>query len=145
MSIKKHGSRIRDGLAAAVPAALLSGLPSTLYALATHRDPWEPSVAGGSMLLPRENRRWRLLAAAAPVHLVLSGLWGITLAAALPRRKPLLEGALAGVGIATLDLGIIGRRYPRIRALDSLPQLADHLAFGVVAAVSLARHDGPRR
>jgi hypothetical protein len=139
MKIGHRASRIHDGLAAAVPATVLSGIPSTIHALITNRDPLEASVAAGSILLPHENSRTRLLAAAIPVHLGLSALWGLALAAILPRRKPLLEGTLAGVVIATLDLGVIGRHYPRIRALAALPQLADHVAFGVVAAVSLAR------
>jgi hypothetical protein len=145
MKTVNSGSKIRDGLAAALPAAVLSGIPSTLYALVAKRDPLEASVAAGSILLPRENHHGRLLVGAVPVHLALSALWGIVLAAVLPRRTPLLEGTLAGVVITTLDLGIIGRRYPRIRALKPLPQLADHVAFGVVAAISLSRRDGPPR
>jgi hypothetical protein len=43
-------------------------------------------------------------------------------------------GALAGLAIAALDLGVAGRRFPRIPALPVLPQLADHAAFGAVAA-----------
>jgi hypothetical protein len=139
MKIKNRVSGIHRGLAAVLPAAVLSGIPSTLHALITDRDPLAASVAAGSILLPHENSRTRLLAAAVPVHLGLSALWGLALAAILPRRKPLLEGTLAGVVIATLDLGLIGRHYPRIRALEPLPQLADHVAFGVVAAISLAR------
>jgi hypothetical protein len=46
---------------------------------------------------------------------------------------------LAGLGIAALDLGIVGRRFPRIRALPLLPQVADHLAFALSAAAVLAR------
>jgi hypothetical protein len=63
---------IRDGLGAALFGGLLSGLPSTLHALWNRRDPLEPSVAAGSILLPRERDRAKLLAAAVPVHVVLS-------------------------------------------------------------------------
>jgi hypothetical protein len=36
------------------------------------------------------------------------------------------------VAIAALDLGFIGRRLPAIRWLAIAPQVADHLAFGMV-------------
>lgn len=66
-----------------------------------------------------------------------SGPW--PLAALLPRRKPIAEGLAAGVVIAAIDLGVVGRRYPLIKALESGPQLADHIAFGIVAAVVLSK------
>lgn len=130
---------VHEGLRAALPAAVLSGVPSTLHALATGRDPLEASVAAGSILLPSESRRARLLAAAAPVHLCLSVIWSFVLAKLLPRNRPVAKGAVAGVAIAAIDLGVVGRRYPLIRALDPLPQLADHIAFGIVVALALRR------
>jgi hypothetical protein len=132
---------LRDGARAAVPAAVLGGFPSTLHALLTHRDPLEASLAAGSILLPGERRRVPLLTPALPVHLSLSALWAVVLAAALPRKKPVVEGLIAGLLIATLDLGIIGRRFPRVRALDPPPQIADHVAFAVVAAIALSQQD----
>jgi hypothetical protein len=47
-------------------------------------------------------------------------------------------GALAGLGIAALDLGLIGRRFPRVRALPQLPQVADHVAYGATVGAVLA-------
>ena len=129
---------LRDGLRAAVPAAVFSGLPSTLYALATRRDALEATAAAGSILLPNETRRARLLLAAVPTHLALSVAWSIALAAVLPRRRPTIEGTIAGLGIAALDLGLVGSRHPRIRALDAVPQVADHIAFGILVARRLA-------
>jgi len=35
--------------------------------------------------------------------------------------------------VAALDLGVIGKRFPRVRALPLVPQLADHAAFGAIA------------
>jgi len=134
-------SVVRDGLRAAVPSAILSGLPSTLHARVTRRDPLEASIAAGSLLLPNEGRRGRLLAAAATVHLALSLFWSLTLAALLPRRRPIAEGLAAGAVIAAIDLGVIGRRYPLIKALEPVPQLADHLAFGIVTALLLCKFD----
>lgn len=136
------GQVLRHGGRAAVPAAVLSGLPSTIYSLMTLRDPLEASIAAGSILLPNERKRAPLLIAALPVHLSLSVIWAVVLAAALPLKKPVVEGMVAGMVIAALDLGIIGRRFPRIRALDVPPQVADHIAFGIVAAIALARQDG---
>lgn len=123
-----------DGVAAALPAATLSGAPSTLYALATGLDPLEATLAAGSLLLPGERRRRRLVAAAAPVHLAVSLWWSLVLAQLLPSRGTRAAGALAGAVIAALDIGVIGRRSKRFRALPLLPQLADHLAFGLVVA-----------
>ena len=131
--------RVRAGLRAAIPAAVLSGIPSTFHALVTKTDPLEASIAAGSILLRNEQRRDRLLIAAVPVHLGLSAGWAVILAAALPLRNPVGEGALAGLGIAAIDLAVIGSRYPRIRALRPLPQIADHVIFGVVASVALSR------
>jgi hypothetical protein len=131
---------LRDGLAAGSVAAVLSGAPSTLHALLTDGDLLEGSLAAGTVLLPHERRATRLLPAAAAVHLTLSLGWALVLAAALPPKRTPALGGLAGLAIAALDLGVIGRNYPRIRALPSLPQVADHLAYGVtVGAVLRAR------
>jgi hypothetical protein len=127
-----------DGLAAGAVAAIPSGLPSTLHALVTGRDPLEATVAAGSILLPREQRTPVLLAAAVPVHIALSLGWGIVLAGTL-RRPTVPRGIAAGLAIAALDLGVVGRRFPRVRALPLLPQLADHAAYGAVAAAMLRR------
>ena len=39
---------------------------------------------------------------------------------------------MAGLGIAALDLIVLGRRFPAIAALPQGPQWADHVAFGAV-------------
>jgi hypothetical protein len=129
-------SALKSGVVAGTVAALPSGLPSTLSALATGRDPLEATKAAGSLLLRHETRTLPLLAAAAPAHLALSLGWGVVLAAVLPRPTP-LRGALAGLAIAALDLGVIGRRFPRIRALPLAPQVADHLVYGAVVGAVL--------
>ena len=103
-------------LRAAVWAAALSGIPSTVHALATGRDPLEAAYAAGTILLPGETRPQRLLAAAVPVHLGISIGWTVA-----------------------LDLGLLGRLFPRIRALPVAAQLADHAAFGAIAARRLQR------
>ena len=110
-------------------AAVLSGGPSTTVALATGRSPFEAVRAAGSLVGSPS------LGAGMAVHTALSLAWGVVLAAALPRRRPALWGAVGGGVIALLDLGLVGRRYPRVRALPVLPQVADHVAFGVVELV----------
>ena len=128
---------VRAALAAGAWAAMVSGGPSTLHALATGRDPLQATKAAGSILLPHETRTPLLLAAAIPVHLTLSFGWALVLGAAGVRG--VRTGALAGLAIAALDLGVVGRRFPRVRALPLAPQVADHLVYGVVAGVVLSR------
>jgi hypothetical protein len=132
-------STARDGIAAGSIAAVLSGLPSTVHAVATGRDPLEATLAAGSLLLPGETRRGRLFLAAVPVHVAVSLGWGIVLARVLPRRPGPLAGIASGLAIAALDLGVIGRRFPRVRALPLAPQLADHVVYGATVAAVLAR------
>jgi hypothetical protein len=124
-------------LRAAAWAAVLSGAPSTLHALATGRDPLAATAAAGSILLPRETSRVRLVAAAVPVHLAVSLGWTLALDRAGVRTAR--AGALAGLAIAALDLGVAGRRFPRVRELPLVPQLADHALFGAIAAHLLQR------
>jgi hypothetical protein len=57
----------------------------------------------------------------------------------LPTRRTLPWSVAAGLGIAALDLGVIGRRFPRIRALATGPQVADHVAYAIVAGAVLVR------
>jgi hypothetical protein len=130
---------LRDAVRAGLIAAVVSGAPSTIHALATGRDPLEATYAAGSLLLPGERRRGVLLAAAIPVHLGISVGWAVLLAVVLPRRRTVLAGAAAGLAIAALDLGIVGRSFERIRALPVGPQLADHIAYGAVVGAALRK------
>jgi hypothetical protein len=125
-------------------AAVLSGAPSTLHALATRTSPLEATLAAGTLLRPRETRPVHLFLAAVPTHVALSLGWGVALSVGLPRRRTTAAGALAGLAIAALDLGLIGRRYERIRALPLAPQIGDHLAFGAVAGAVIARRRARR-
>jgi hypothetical protein len=91
------------------------------------------------MVLPHEQSRQVLLVAATLVHAGISVGWAILLAAVLPAQRTLLWAGLAGLGIAALDLGLLARSFPRVRALPAGPQVADHLAFGVAAGAVIAR------
>jgi hypothetical protein len=132
----------RDAVLAGLVAAVTSGAPSTLVTLARGEDLLEGAREAGSLLLPRESRTAPLLAAAVPVHLALSVGWALVLDRVLPRGRELPGGALAGLAIAAVDLGLIGRRLPRIRALPQGRQWADHLAYGLTVGAVLAARRG---
>jgi hypothetical protein len=136
---------MRDAIRAGLIAAVLSGLPSTAVALARGEDVLEGARAAGTLLLPRETRALPLLAAAVPVHLALSLGWAVVLERALPRGRERLGGLAGGLAIAALDLGVIGRRLPAIRALPQPRQWADHAAYGLAVGTVLAarRIDSP--
>ena len=127
----------RDALAAGLVAAVVSGVPSTAWAVARRRDVLDAARAAGSLVLPSERRTVPLLLAAVPVHLALSLGWAGALARTLPRERELTSGAAAGLAIAALDLGVIGRRIGAIRELEQLPQWLDHVAYGLAAGAVL--------
>jgi hypothetical protein len=132
---------LADVLAAGTVAAVVSGAPSTLHAWLTGRDPLDAALAAGTLLLAHERRPARLLAAAAVAHVGLSLGWAVVLARVLPRRRTATAAAAvaAGLAIAALDLGLVGRRFPRIRALPLLPQVLDHVAYALTVAAVLGR------
>jgi hypothetical protein len=134
----------RDVVLAGAVGGLVAGAPSTLYALATRRSPIEATMAAGTLVLPNEHRPAVLVTAALPVHAALSLGWAAVLAATLPRRRAAgVAGATAGLAIAAIDLGLVGRRFPRIRALPLLPQVADHAVYGLAVGWVLARRRKP--
>jgi hypothetical protein len=128
---------MRQILKSGLVGAVLSGAPSTAIALARRESLLDGARAAGAIALPREDRTAVLLAAAVPVHLGLSLGWAFALAA-LPRRGP-LTGAAAGLAIAAIDLVLIGRRIPAIRALPQGRQWADHVAYGLSVEWMLSR------
>ena len=126
-------------------ATVLSGIPSTVYALVTSQDPLEATRAAGAMLLPRETSLLKLVAAAAVIHPVVSLFWAAILAFILPRRYTALWTIIASVGIAMLDLRVIAPRFfPEVAALDFWPQFADHLMWGVCFGATLAIRNARR-
>jgi hypothetical protein len=130
---------LRDAFVAGSIAAVFSGAPSTLHAALTGGDVLEATRAVGKFVFPDEERTFPLVAAAVPVHTVLSLGWTLVMIKVLPPKRTFLAGALFGGAIALLDLGLIGRRSPAIRELPQLPQYADHLAFGAIVGAVLQR------
>lgn len=112
-------------------AGLVSGAPSTLHALVRGGDVLAATRAAGT-LVPGRRDRPSVLAGAA-VHLALTVGWTAVLGAAVRRvGGGVGTGVLGGAAIAALDLGVVARGYPAIRALPQGPQWADHLLFGAV-------------
>ena len=131
-------------LVAGTLAAVAGGAPSTAWALVRGADVLEGGRAAGSLVLRRETRTLPLVAAAVPVHLALSLGWAAVLAAALPRGREAAWGAAGGLAIAALDLEVVGRAFPRVRALAQAPQWADHVAYGLTVGVVLQHRRGRR-
>lgn len=135
-----HRRESGDVFVAAAVAAIVSGAPSTLDTLLRGGDVLASSRAAGAMVVGARRSGAAQLAAAVPVHLALSLGWTALLARVLPQRREPAWGAAAGLAIAALDLGLIGRRIVPIAALPQPGQWADHVAFGVtVGAVLRAR------
>lgn len=128
-----------DVLLAAGVAGIVSGLPSTIDTLRRGGDVLASSRAAGTLLVGEDRSDAVLLAAALPVHAALSLGWAAVLATALPHRRAPLWGAVAGLAIAALDLGVAGRRRPAIAGLPQPAQWADHAAFGLTVGLVLRR------
>ncbi|HET6733031.1 hypothetical protein [Mycobacterium sp.] len=119
-------------------AAVVSGIPSTLYALLTGDDVLAATRAAGTLLPGQRGRPG--VAAGLIAHIVVSAAWTAVLAAVSRRhRLGAGGGAVAGLAIAALDLGIAARAYPAVRALPRGPQILDHLVFGAVTGALLDR------
>jgi hypothetical protein len=126
---------VRDGLVAAAIAGIVSGAPSTAHSLYNKRSVFTATRAAGT-LLGRPS-----VARGIAAHVALSVSWGLVLTRVLPRDHRALAGALAGAAIAALDLGLVGRRIPAIRALPQLAQWADHVVFGAMFGAVLDARD----
>lgn len=125
---------------------MVSGAPSTVWAIARHEDPLAATRAAGQLLVQRGDA---VLFAAGAVHAAMSLGWAGVLARVMPERlsagRAAAFGAAAGAVIATIDLTgahvAPGQRWAGVRDLPVAPQLADHVAFGVCVALVLARAD----
>jgi hypothetical protein len=114
-------------VSAAAIGGLLSGLPSTVLV----RQPLEAARAAGTVLGRPTVVRGAL------AHAGLSLGWAVVLDRVLPRKAMPWHGAVAGLAVAALDLGVVGRRFPRVRALPQAPQWLDHVAYGMLVTAVL--------
>jgi hypothetical protein len=122
----------RQLLCAWLLATLLSGIPSTLYAILTNGDPMEATRAAGAMIGLSGS-----IAAAAVVHASVSVFWSVVLWLALPDRHLTWWALLASVAIALIDLRVIAPAFfPEVAALAFWPQFADHLMWGACVALA---------
>ena len=128
-------------------AAVLSGAPSVVHALATERSlrgaaryGVEATRAIGALAPPGRPG----LVRGAVMHGAISVAIAEALGLALPRECSIAWGAVAGLGVGALNLGVIARRwFPELAALPLGAQLADNAAFGAVfAAVADRRVTG---
>lgn len=129
-------------LKGAVVASVASGVPSSVHALLTGRDPTAEGLtatrAVGTLVWPGTPGLVRGALAHGAVSLAVGGALGV----ALPRRRSVAWGALAGLAIGWVNLAVIApRRYPAIASLPLGPQLADNAAFGAIFA-AVARPKG---
>jgi hypothetical protein len=139
-----NADTLRTGLRAGMVAGALSGAPSTVYAVTTRRSPSDALRAAGTLLVADDAPRGAQAAAGVIAHVAISLGWGVVLAVVLPRRRPVAWGALAGLAIAGLDLGLLARDRPHIRGLPTAPQVADHVAYGALVGFVLSRAAAPR-
>ncbi|MDQ3353828.1 MAG: hypothetical protein M3507_04990 [Actinomycetota bacterium] len=128
-------SAVADGLVAGTAAWALSGLPSTVVTLVRASDPLASVRAAGTLVLAPDRGETALLVAGVAAHTALSLGWATLFSLALPSRRTVPAGLAAGLAVAALDLGAVGRHYPAIRALPPLPQVSDHLAFGALVGL----------
>lgn len=127
-----------DVLYAWLTATLLSGIPSTLYSIATGGNVLEATRAAGAMLVPPDSSLPKLLLAAAVAHATISFFWAAVLTAVLPRRHTVVYAVIAAMLIAVLDLRVIAPAYfHEVAALPFWPQFADHVMWGACVGVVL--------
>lgn len=140
---------VTDTVVAAVPAGLLSVLPSTVWAFAFGGHVWrvkEALLTPGALFIGRDAWIGTQIFTTIVVHGGLSLFWSGVLCALLPKRRPVINGMGAAFSIAVLDLLVIAQSFPAVhslvflhRSLDSFwPWLADHLVFGAVVGAVVA-------
>ena len=129
----------RDVLFAGAAATVLSGIPSTLWALLRGEDVTEATRAAGAMLLPAASSLPSLVVAAAVVHTAISFFWAALLVRVLPRRHVIASAIAAALIVGLIDLKLIAPAFfPEVAALPFLPQMADHAMWGAALGVALA-------
>jgi hypothetical protein len=131
-------------LEATVAASLLSAAPSLLSTVGRDgvRATWRYGVGATRAIatLVPPGRPDVLVGAA--THFGISAGFGQVLGRLLPIRHSVLWGAAGGAAMGLIGAGVVGRRFPAIRALPFGRQLADNIAFGIIFAVVADRPNG---
>jgi hypothetical protein len=143
-------SYFADLLVSGAAATLLSGLPSTLYAIAMREDVSAATRAAGAMVLGPRASFAELFLAAAFVHVAISFFWAAILVAILPRQRTIMWAIVGAMLIGVLDLRVIAPVFfPEVAALPFLQQMADHLMWGASVGIALVlrrrRSENPQR
>ncbi|MGH2733089.1 MAG: hypothetical protein ACRDJG_09170 [Actinomycetota bacterium] len=141
----KHRSWVCDGLFAGAVGGLVAGIPSTLHGALTGGGILTATRAAGALILPKSRSKALLSVAGAAAHSVISLGWGVAMAGGLRTGAGPMTGAAAGLAIAALDLGVVGRRIPAIRRLPVVPQILDHLVYGAAVGAALRSRGVPAR
>jgi hypothetical protein len=135
--------RILEGAAV---ASVFSGTPSVVHALASRRSlrgaaryGLDATRAIGT-LVPGPGSPRPGLVRGAVMHGLISVAVAEGLGLVLPRQRSVAWGAVAGLGVGVVNLGIVARRwFPELAALPLAAQLADNAAFGAVFAAVVDR------
>jgi hypothetical protein len=130
---------VRAVLRTAAVAGTLGGLPSTIWTLRQRGDLLASTRAAGTLLVSGRARPGTQLAAGVLAHALVSIFWAGVLCTTLPRRATVVAGAGGGLAIGLLDRRLARHLAPAIAELPCGPQLADHVAFGVLVAVAARR------
>lgn len=134
---------MRPWVRAGLFAAVFSGVPSTVIGLVRGDDLLASTEAVGEVALAGQGARMTKLLAGTVAHVVISLFWARMLATILRGRRgggaAVAGGAVVGLGIAALDLGVVARAMPAIRALPGGPLVADHVAYGALVGWWLGR------
>jgi hypothetical protein len=133
----------RRVLEATVAASLLGAAPSLLSSVRRDgvRQSWRYGVGATRAIatLVPPGRPDVLVGAA--THFGISAVFGQVLGRLLPLRRSAFWGAAGGAAMGLIGAGVVGRRFPAIRALPFGRQLADNIAFGIIFAVVADRPD----
>ena len=131
---RRDQRRILEGAAV---ASVLSGAPSVVTALAggsARAAVWNAIDATRAIGSLTPSGRPGFVRGAV-VHVVISVGAAEVLGYLLPRERSIAWGALGGLLLGVINLGVIAPRfYPLVAELELAPQIADNIAFGIVFA-----------
>ena len=120
-------------------AAVGSGVPSTVVTIARGGEPLQSTRAAGTLLVGESAPASTRLAAGGVSHVAISIFWGTLAWRSLPDRHTTAWGAVAGSGCRRARPRSRRPRFPAIRRLPRGPQVADHVAFGLIIGLCRAR------